>query len=111
MRAIVSSSLLVALVLMSACMRSPESKAAQFLANGKALIDRKDYARAALEFKNAARLFPKDAEVEYQLGLAYLAEGRLTDGVVALTKATALDPKHAKAQVKLPELMPLSAIP
>ena len=111
MKAIASSALLVALLLLSTCTRTPESKAAQFLANGKGLMDRKDYARAALEFKNAVRLLPKDAEAEYQLGLAYLADGKLTDSVGALTKATALDPKHAKAQVKLAELMALSGIP
>src|SRR5258708_16267194 len=111
MRAIVSSSLLVALLLMSACMRSPESRAAQFLANGKGLMDRKDYARATLQFKNAVRLLPKDAEAEYQLGLAYLADRRLTDGIAALTKATALDPKHAGAQVKIAELVAFSGDP
>jgi tetratricopeptide (TPR) repeat protein len=111
MKAIASSALLAALLLLSACLRSPESKAAQFLASGKGLMDREDYARAALEYKNAVRLLPKDAEAEYQLGLAYLADGRLADGVAALTKATALNPKHAAAQVKIAELMALSGDP
>jgi len=95
----------------AACQRSPQEKAAKFLRDGKDLMSRKDYARAVLQFRNAVRLLPKDAEVEYQLGLAYLADGKLAEGVAALTKATTLNPKHAEAQVKIAELMALSGDP
>ncbi len=59
---------------------------------------KKEYARAALQFKNAAQLFPKDAEAEYQLALAYLAEGKLNEAVAALTRVAQLNPKHVQAQ-------------
>ena len=54
----------------SACSHAtPEQKGAKFLASGKALVEKKEYARAILEFKNATRLIPNDAEPLYQMGL------------------------------------------
>src|SRR5436190_4695012 len=39
-----------------------------YLDRGKELLAKKEYARAILEFKNATRLQPKDAEPYYQTG-------------------------------------------
>ena len=39
---------------------------------------KKDYARAALQFHNAVQVAPRDPEAYYQLGLACLACGNLT---------------------------------
>ena len=47
----------------------------RYLARGKQLVEKKEYARAILEFKNASRLSPNSAEPYYQAGLAYLAIG------------------------------------
>ena len=69
---------------------------------------KKDYGRALLEFRNATRVMPKDAEPQYQLGLAFLASGNATNGARALYSATQLNPKHAGAQLKLAELMTTS---
>lgn len=101
---------LVAFLIASGCARTPQQKEAKFLENGKKYMLRKDYARAALEFRNAVRVMPKDAEAYYQLGLSELNGGRLSAGVAALKKATELNPQHAGAQVKLAELMALSGI-
>ena len=69
---------------------------------------KKDYGRAVLEFRNAGRVMPKDAEPHYQLALAYLASGTAANGVQELRRATELNPKHAGAQLKLAELMTTS---
>lgn len=102
--------LVFGLVLLSAagteaCRRTPQEKAAVFLNRGKDEMARREYARAVLEFKNAAKLTPKDAEILYQMGLAYLGEGNLNEGVAALFHAQQVDPKHAATRVKLAELM------
>jgi len=70
----------------------------------------KDYARAALQFQNAIQVMPRDAEAQYQLGLAELAAGQIMSAVNTLRKATELNPGHAGAQVKLAEIMALSGI-
>src|SRR5947209_18991307 len=99
-----ATALLVLIVLASGCGGStPEKQAARFLNRGKALIEKSDYARAVVEFKNAARLVPKDPEPSYRLGLAYLSLGDYQNGVGYLLHATALAPKHASAQLKVAE--------
>ncbi len=75
------------------------------MARGQAYMAQKDFSRAALQFKNAVRLQPKNSQAEYQLALAYLAEGKLPESVSALTRVTQLDPKNAEAQTKLAEMM------
>ena len=95
-------------ILTVGCNRSPQAKEAQYLKRGAALVAKKDYGRAALEFRNAIKVMPKDAEPYYQLGLAYLATGNAGNGISALRRATELNPKHAGAQLKLAELMTTS---
>ena len=96
---------LLMILTFSSCMKSPEAKSAQYLEKGKQLLQQKDVPRAILQFKNAGQATPKNAEVFYQLGLAYMAAGDLRSGVASLRKAIALNPKHAGAQLKMAELM------
>jgi tetratricopeptide (TPR) repeat protein len=88
-----------------ACSTSPQAKEAKFLTRGKAYLEKKDYARATLEFRSATNVMPRDAEPWYQTGLVYLATGDAAGAVGAFKKATTLDPKHAGAQLKLTSLM------
>ena len=96
---------LCAAVAVSGCSRSSEAKEARFLESGKKYVEQKDYARAILQFKNAARSRPTDPEPYYQLGLTYLAIGDLRSTVAHLAKAAELNPQHAGAQLKLAQLM------
>ena len=95
-------------ILAAGCNRSPQAKEAEYLKRGAALLAKKDYGRAALEFRNAVKEMPRDAEAYYQLGLTYLASGNVGNGVAALRHATEINPKHAGAQLKLAELMTTS---
>jgi len=76
-----------------------------YLDRGKELLAKKEYARAILEFKNATRLQPKDAEPYYQTGLVYLAMGDFQSGYQSFRKAAEADPKHVKAQEKIAEII------
>ncbi len=84
-----------------------QSKTAEqgYLQRGKELVARKEYARALIEFKNAARLQPNNPEIYYQASLAYLAMGDYKTAYQGLVKATEVDPKHAAAHNKLAELI------
>jgi tetratricopeptide (TPR) repeat protein len=94
--------------LTAGCNRSPQAKEAQYLKRGMAQAAKKDYGRAVLEFRNAIKVMPQDAEPHYQLALTYLATGSAANAVAALRRATELNPKHAGAQLKLAELMTTS---
>ena len=91
-----------------ACSSSPKAMEARYLRRGEALMAKKDYSRALLEFKNASGVMPKDAEPKYQTGLAYLALGDLARGAAAIRWAIELNPKDERAQLRLGELMAAS---
>src|SRR5690242_14038962 len=92
-------------VAFSGCMRSPQEKEARYLESGKRLFESKDYARAAIQFMNAAKTMPNDAEPRYQLALVYLAQRQRESAIRSLQTAINLNRNHEQAQLKLAELM------
>ena len=54
--------LLLGVLAFVGCMRSPEAKSAAYIEAGKKLLEKKDPARAILQFRNAAQATPKSAE-------------------------------------------------
>lgn len=97
--------LCAAAILLLGCGRSPQEKRARHIKLATELAEKKDYPRAILEFKNALQISGSDAELRYQLALAYLASGNTRSAVGELQQATEINPKHTGAQVKLAALM------
>jgi tetratricopeptide (TPR) repeat protein len=91
--------------LSTGCDTSPQAKEAKYLRRGDALLDKKDYPRALLEFRNALKSMPRDAEPYYKIGLAYVGVSDIPHAVWALRRATELNPKHFQAQLKLAGIM------
>ncbi len=91
------------------CTGSPQQREAKFLKRGASQMERKDYARAVLEFQTAANAMPKDAEPYYRLGMAYLAAQNFEAAFSSFYKAASLNPKHAGAQLQLSRLMVASS--
>src|SRR4051794_21192874 len=106
--AVIATALSVA-ALLAACTSSPQEKEAGFIKRGRAYLAQKDYARASIAFRNAARAMSSDAEPQYQLGLVSLQTGDFRAAITAFQKATTLNPKHADAQLKLAGLMTTSS--
>ena len=75
------------------------------MASGKKLVEKKDYARALIQFRNAAKVMPKDAEPYYQAALVYLERRDWQTAYSYLKTAVGLNPKHQQAQLKLAELL------
>jgi len=96
--------ILALLLAASGCARTPSAQGARFMARGESRMAQKDYARAALEFRNALRLVPDNAESAYQLALAYLYSGDYQSGIAQLHQVLRLDPRNAGAHLKLAEL-------
>jgi tetratricopeptide (TPR) repeat protein len=97
--------ILAVIAALSGCTTSPQAKEAKYLKRGEALLAKKDYPRALLEFRNAAAVMPKDAEPHYQMGLAYLGTADRVMAARAFRQAAELNPKHAGAQLKMAEIM------
>src|SRR5712692_9666599 len=66
------SAAIVLILVFSGCGRSPEVKESKFMATGQQYLEKKDYARAIIQFKNAAGIKRGTAEPYYQLGMAYI---------------------------------------
>jgi tetratricopeptide (TPR) repeat protein len=92
-------------MLLAGCARTPEQRRDRFIARGKERLEKKDYLRALLEFRNAAQVMPKDAEPYYQIGMASLASGDARSALVAFRQTLDRDPKHAGAQLAVAQLM------
>ena len=101
---LIALSLLIAIFLTAACSR-PQERYVRFLKIGNQQMEKGDYSRAALNFRNSIQAQPKNAEAYYRLALADLAVGQVREGVSALRRATELNPAHHAAQLKLAELM------
>ena len=95
----------LAAIVLCGCLRSPEQKEAAYLARGKEYYAKKDYARAILQFRNAAAVKPKDAEPFYQLGLAYMMARDGDSAMAAFGKALERNHDHLESQLKMAELL------
>jgi tetratricopeptide (TPR) repeat protein len=102
--------LVIATVAIAAsCDRSPEARRARYLAKGSEYLEKRDYPRAVLQFRNAIAVTPNDAESYYRLGLASAGAGDLRTAVLSYRHALELNPKHAGAQLKLSEMMVMAS--
>src|SRR4051812_1793153 len=93
--------LLILVMALTACERTPEQRRVRYLAAGKALYNKKDYVRAILQFRSATKAAPQDPESYYQLALAYIGARDLKPAILSLRKALELNPKYIPAQVKM----------
>jgi tetratricopeptide (TPR) repeat protein len=87
-------------MILAGCASSPEARRDKFLATGREYLQKSDYKRALLEFKNADRAKPNDAEVNYQIGVAETALQDFRAAIAAFNKAVEISPKHAGPTIK-----------
>src|SRR4051794_33642079 len=90
---------------LTGCNGSPQAQEAKFLKRAEAFAAARDFARASLELKNAARVTPKDPEPYYRQGLIELQTNNPAGAMGFFRKALAADPKHAGARLKTAELL------
>jgi tetratricopeptide (TPR) repeat protein len=95
--------LLIAVLI--SCGQSPEARRDKYLARGKALVEKKEFSRAILEFRNAVQAMPKDAEPYYQMAMAAATAGDVVGAATGLRKVLELNPKHAGARLRMAQLL------
>jgi tetratricopeptide (TPR) repeat protein len=107
------AAVLVVLLLAGAagCGRSPQATRDRHLERGKRFLEAKEYSRAILELRNAARAMPDDAEVYHQIGTAAVGSGDLRLAIASFRKALDLNPKHTGAQLRMAQIMTASGDP
>lgn len=103
LKRIVTGCLLALLLTLAAC-SSPEEKAQAHLESGQELLEKKEYIKAGLEFRNAVKFNEK--LVEAWVGLSKVEEqAQNWSGVNStLTKVLELDPDHFESLVRTGKL-------
>jgi len=79
----------------------PEEKAAKYIKRGNELFEQQEYAKARVEYRNAARIKPADPEVRYRLGLTSEAEGDYQNAFINFTYAEQQNARFRPALLKL----------
>ena len=97
--------IVLAAMILGSCAGSPEARSARFMAAGKKLLEKKDGARAVLQFRNAIRATPDNPEAYYQLGEAATMVKDYGGALNAYRKTLELQPKHAGARLRLAQIM------
>jgi tetratricopeptide (TPR) repeat protein len=74
----------------------PENRGLAHDALARFLIRQKRYDEGLAELQEAARLLPRDARIQYFLGVAFNSLGRFADALGPLKKAHELDPRNSE---------------
>src|SRR5262249_36532545 len=104
MRISLTTTGIVLAVVLAGCGGSPQTRRDKFLLRGQERLDKKDYAHALLEFRNAAKAMPNDAECYFQIGNALMGERDYLGAYASYRKAQLLNPKHTGVQLKIAQL-------
>lgn len=89
----------------TACSQTPQEQYERYMESGGSYYEEGDFATALIEFKNAARAMPEDAEVYFRLAKTLLALQARSQAVDALRQAVTLDPSHEQASLLLAQVM------
>ncbi len=92
------------MVLLAACMKSPEEQYKAYMESGTSYVEAKDYANATLQFRNAARVNPNVSEPQYQLAKAYLQENKIREALQAIQEAVKIDPNDTDSNLLMAQL-------
>ena len=80
---------------------SPEQKQANYIKQGNILLDKGDLEKARINYKNAVRLKPTDAEPYYRLGLVDEEQGDLRNAFGGFTAAEQQNSHYYPAVLKI----------
>ena len=88
--------LVVGLLVVAGCSRSPEAQKARYLERGDKYAAREQYREAIIEYRNVLRLDPANARATRQLGLLHYQLGESAQAFRYLLKAEELDPRRPR---------------
>src|SRR5262245_14555793 len=90
MRMLPALTLFAFVLSLDACSRNPFER---FFASGERYVATQEFAKAAIEFENAARVNPRSAAAQVKLGDAYLALNQPDSAAAAYERACTLTPE------------------
>jgi tetratricopeptide (TPR) repeat protein len=94
----------VSLLLVS-CAGNPQKARLKYLQKGDAYMKQKQYASAAIEYRNALKVDPRYTDAYFALAKADLAQGDPQGSFQALTQAISVDPNREDIRIARAELL------
>ncbi|MCD4755479.1 MAG: tetratricopeptide repeat protein [Deltaproteobacteria bacterium] len=95
----------IVLVFVASGCTSKEEKVEHFISKGDALMVEGDSTRAILEYKNALQIAPKNVDVMFSLGKAYLSQKEYRKAYGTFRTALELNPDYDKARVEVASIV------
>jgi putative PEP-CTERM system TPR-repeat lipoprotein len=99
MKKYIKPSAIILTLILSAC--SETKTAQQLISSGNSYVQVRDFSSAVIEFKNAVRLEPKNANARFELGNAYLEQGNFVNAEKEFSRAVELGINFSKVVVLL----------
>jgi tetratricopeptide (TPR) repeat protein len=103
--------ILMVMLLLAGCSRSPEAKKARHLERGDRYFQQEKYREAVLEYRNVLRIDTGNAQAIRQLGLAHYQLGEMGHAGRYLLRTQELEPENLEARLKLGSLYLLGGRP
>ena len=100
--------LIICLLLISGCSKSPEEKRDAYLNSAQSYMEKEKYAEAAIEFQNALQIAPDDAQTLVTLGEVQLKLMKANEAYRSFSKAAAIDPENTAAHEYLTSIQLLA---
>jgi tetratricopeptide (TPR) repeat protein len=96
-----SLALLFAVLAITGCWRTPQSRRDQFLQSGNRYFNQAKYAEAEIEFRNASQVDPNSFEAHDRLAATYMKVGKWDGAVRELQRTLELHPGDTRARLNL----------
>ena len=89
----------IPVVLVAVACKSPAQKKAEAVESAQKYMAAGEYGKAIIEYKNAIKIDPRSAELQYKLGQVYVANGQLHEGFLTYDEAIELDPDYVPVRI------------
>ncbi len=87
------------------CSKSPQEKRTAYLKSARQYMDKGKYGEASIQFRNALKIAPDDADTLVLLGESELKRHRVREAYLAFSRASKLAPDNIKARQYLASLL------
>src|SRR6516165_10199815 len=81
------------------CRKNPAQTKAKAVESAEKYLAAGEFGKAIIEYKNALKMEPRSAELQYKLGQAYVANRQLHEAFLSSSKAIELGPDYVSARI------------
>ena len=84
---------------------SKEEKESKHLERARKYVEKSEFKKAVIEFRNVVQLNPENDAVHYELGETYLKLQQGREAYQSFSRAVSLNPENMKAQLKMGQIL------